>query len=75
MTITITPVEIGLLVEETARKFANNISAWPGDAADKYAARLRELLDLYDETVPRRTTTEPAAQLPQSGSGSAEHAL
>lgn len=53
MTITLTPIEIGLLVEDTARRFADNINAWPGDAAKKHAARLRELLDTYDDLVAK----------------------
>lgn len=69
---TITPHEIALLIEDRAVKFSNSVGAWPGDAAKKHAARLRELLDLYDETAPQKEAIKPAEQQPQSSSEPAE---
>ena len=51
MTITLEPTEVALLVEDTARRFANSINNQ--EVAKKYAARLRELLDTYDALVSK----------------------
>lgn len=51
MTITLEPVEIGLLVKNTAHRFADTINV--RDVAKQYAARLRELLDAYDALVAK----------------------
>ena len=51
MTITLTPIEVALLTEDTARRFAESIN-YPL-AAKKHAARLRELLDTYDALIAK----------------------
>lgn len=71
MTITLEPREIALLIEDRSVRFSNSVGAWPGDGTKKHAARLRELLDLYDETVPQNEAIKPEAQQPQSGPESA----
>lgn len=51
MTITLTLLEVALLTEDTARRFADNINFQ--EDAKKYASRLRELLDTYDDLVAK----------------------
>lgn len=65
MTITLTPIEIGLLIEDRAVRFSNSVGAWPGDAAKKHASRLRELLDLYDEAVAKVEAESEAQKRPE----------
>lgn len=51
MTITLTPNEAALLIKNTARRFSDCID--DQEAAEEYAARLRELLDTYDALVAK----------------------
>lgn len=63
MTITLTLLEVALLTEDTARRFADNINFQ--EDAKKYASRLRELLDLYDEAVAKVEAESEAQKRPE----------
>ncbi len=73
MTITLSSKEVALLIADRATRVEANADTWPNDAK-KYANRVRELLDLYDEAFARekaefeKAATERAARLGQSGS-------
>lgn len=52
MTITLTSKEVALLIADRATRMEANAETWRNDAK-KYANRVRELLDLYDEAFAR----------------------
>ena len=61
---TITPHEIALLIEDRATRLEANADTWPNDAK-KYAKRIRELLDLYDEAFAREEAEFEAQKRPE----------
>lgn len=63
MTITLTPNEAALLIKNTARRFSDCID--DQEAAEEYAARLRELLDTYDEAVAKVEAESEAQKRPE----------
>lgn len=73
MTITLTSKEVALLIADRATRMEANAETWRNDAK-KYANRVRELLDLYDEAFAReeaefeKEANERAARRVQPGS-------
>lgn len=64
MTITLKSTEVALLIEYSAKELAKDAIVWRNDAK-KGAARIRKLLDLYDEAFAREEVESEAQKRPE----------
>lgn len=64
MTITIKSAEVALLIKHSAKELEEDAPVWRNDAKKK-AARIRKLLDLYDEAFAREEAEFEAQKRPE----------